>query len=277
VTAFIRNWPLLSFYVLAYAFTWVFVVPVTLGERGIVSWRLPHQLEYIAAFGPFVAAMLVARACYGRAGPATILSSLTRVRAPLGWWSFALLSPFLLLVIAYLLVWLFAGTVPEADEGRLAELLTTAGLFDLIIITGVIQGWGEEPGWRGWAIPLLRERRGSLAATLLLFPVWLFWHLPFFLGRPEFGWPQFAGFSVGILSAAIWLTLIYDATRNLLLAVVWHAFVNIARGMAQAFSMAVFLAMSNAVLVGAVLIIIYWLIKRPGPTSGSGFRQGTQV
>jgi len=111
----------------------------------------------------------------------------------------------------------------------------------------------------------LRSKRGPLSATLILWPVWVFWHLPSFLARPEFELPQFFGFALGILAAAIWLTWIWNATQSVLLAVVWHTTVNIARGIAQAMSMTLFLAMSNAVLSGALIIVVYWLIKRPGP------------
>lgn len=270
----VRGRPLLSFYVLAYAITWAVVLPLMLSRRGIVDWELPHELEFIGAFGPFIAAMLVARACFGRVGPARILTSLTNLRAPAFWWAFALFSPFVLLLAGYVALWAIGGAMPATDGNGIAELLTIAGLVDLIVISGILQAWGEEPGWRGFAIPLLRSRFGSLAATLCLFPVWLFWHLPFFLSRPEFGWPQFIGFSVGILSAAVWLTLIYDATGNLLLAVVWHAVVNIARGIALAVSVPLFLSMGNGVLLGAVIIMIYWLMKRPGPTLSAGFDLG---
>lgn len=268
----IRQYPLVSYYLLAYAITWVIVVPLMLGQRGVVDWQLPHQLEWLGAFGPFIAAMLVARACSGRSGPAGILASLTDLGAPALWWVFALLSPFALLLASYAALWVAGGAPPQPDPDSFSRLLTLAGLMDLIVVSGIIQGWGEEPGWRGFALPILRGRFGSLTATLSLFPIWLLWHLPFFLSRPEFGWPQFIGFSIGILSAAIWLTLIYDATRSLLLAVVWHASVNIARGIALAVSMPLFLAMSNAVLVGAVIIVIFWLVKRPGPITDSGMQ-----
>ena len=75
----------------------------------------------------------------------------------------------------------------------------------------------------------------GLAATLVLFPLWL-WHLPFFLARPEFGLAQFVGFRLGILSAAIWLTFLWERTHSIGLAVVWHAVLNITRGVALALS-----------------------------------------
>ena len=264
MTDFVRRHPLLSFYVLAYAFTWVVASPELLASRGWIQSGMPHWLEPLAAFGPFVAAMLVARAVKGRAGPAEILASLRRWRVGSGWLAFSLLSPVGILLVAWLMVVFTGGDMVDGQGERLSELLTWTGLFELVVIGAIVQSWGEEPGWRGFALPQLRRRFGPLAATLALFPVWLCWHLVFFLSRPEFGWAQWLGFSAGILSAAVWLTLVADGTRSALMALVWHAMVNICRGIALAMSTAMFLAFTNAVLLGAILIIVYWLIKRPG-------------
>ncbi len=70
-------------------------------------------------------------------------------------------------------------------------------------------------------------------------------------------------FGLGILAAAIWCTLLYDATRSVLVVALWHALINITRGMALSASMAAFLAFAKAVLAVAVIIIIYWLVRRP--------------
>ncbi len=254
----LRRYPVAGFYILAYAFTWSLGLPLLLSARGLIAADVPHWLEPVAAFGPFVAAMLVARAHTGRDGPRAILKSLGHWRVGPAWLSVALLSPVALLLLA-LVVAGFLGDGEALATPAAAELTTLAGLVDLIVVGGVLQAWGEEPGWRGFALPRLRERFGPLPATLALWPVWLCWHLPFFLSRPEFGWVQWVAFSVGILSAAVWLTLIWEQTRSVLMCVGWHAVVNICRGLALAASMGAFLAISNLVLVGALAIAVAWV------------------
>lgn len=256
--SWLRRWPLAGFYLLAYACTWSLSVPLMLSRRGWVAVHLPEGLELLAAFGPFVAAMLVARALAGRAGPAALLASCLRWRVGVGWWGVALGSPVALLAAAALALWAAGQPLMSPAAPGLATLATAAGLADLVVAGGIIQGWGEEPGWRGFALPRLLARNGPLGATLRLFPVWLGWHLPSFLARPEFGWAQLAAFSVGILAAAVWLTLIWRGTASVLAAAGWHAMVNICRGVALAASTGLFLAFSNAVLLGALLIAIGW-------------------
>lgn len=253
----LRKHPLACFYAIAYAFTWALGLPLLLSSRGLIAVEVPHFLEPVAAFGPFVAAVVVLRAVQGPGAARALLQSLGRWRVGWPWLAVSLLSTPALLLLALAGAGLTGG--PATGDSRLTELWTVAGLFDLIVVGGLVQSLGEEPGWRGFAVPTLRERFGPLLATLALWPVWLCWHLPFFLSRPAFGWPQWIGFSIGILSAAIWLTLIRDRTRSLAMCVGWHALANICRNTALAVSSVAFLMYNNLILISALAIAGYWL------------------
>jgi membrane protease YdiL (CAAX protease family) len=249
--------PVLSFLLISYGWTWLVGLPLLAQRRGWVALGLPEAWEGLAAFGPLIAAVLVTSAG-GASGVKWLLDGLRHWRVGGGWLAFCCLSPLLLLVAAVLIVRAGTGEWPDFTRLAAGELGTVAGILDLVIIAALVQGLGEEPGWRGWLLPRFRRRWKPLAATLALFPLWLFWHLLAFLGRPEFGPAQFAAFSVGILSAAIWLTLIWEGTGSILMAVIWHAAINITRGIALATSTALFLTMSTMVLVGAVAIVLWW-------------------
>lgn len=267
-----HKYPVLAYVVLAYLWTWVTTLPLLLQKRGLVDLGLPDAWEAVGAFGPFVAAWLVIRRTEGQAGLADFWRSLTDWRRGQGSWALTLLSPVLFLGLAAVLVTVQTGSPPSLRALATGPLGSLHAVVDLVLVAAVLQGLGEEPGWRGYLLPKLLQRFRSLPATLLLFPVWFLWHLPFFLGRPEFGLPQFFGFGLGILAASVWLTFLWQRTGSVLVAVVWHALLNITRGIALGFSTGMFLAYGMVVTVGALGIVIWWLVDRPRVVGG---KQGT--
>jgi len=253
--------PLLTYIALAYLWTWVTVLPLLLQKRGFVDLGLPDAWEAVGAFGPFLAAWLVLRRTEGAAGLAAFWHSLTHWRLGAGAWALTLLSPVAFVLLAAVLVTLQKGEPPSLEAFAAGRFGTLHALLDLVLVGAILQALGEEPGWRGYLLPKMLQRFRRLPATVLLFPVWWLWHLPFFLGRPEFGLPQFLGFGLGILSASIWLTFLWERTRSSLLAVVWHAVLNITRGIALGFSTGMFLAYGLVVTVGALAIVAWWLLR----------------
>jgi membrane protease YdiL (CAAX protease family) len=252
-----KKYPLLSLIGLAWAWTWITQLPLLLQKRGFAEFGLPDASEAVGAFGPFVAAVLVMRAA-DPARRAEFWSSFRRWPARPGWQALVLLSPVWFLVAAAALVTVRSGALPSIEAFANGRLGTLAAVGELLMFGALLQSLGEEPGWRGVLLPGLLERFRRLPASLLLFPVWWLWHLPFFLMRPDFGLPQFLGFGLGILSASIWMTFLWEGTRSILVAVVWHVLLNITRQVSLGFSTAMFLSYGLVVTVGAVAIVGYW-------------------
>jgi membrane protease YdiL (CAAX protease family) len=153
-------------------------------------------------------------------------------------------------LLATLLVWrvgwvwyLFAGFLPIALFGLAALLsssLGTAAAFQpgkmlsnvpvALLVALPFGPMGEELGWRGFALPRLRERMGPWASTLVLGLVWTFWHIPMFW-FPGAAIPGFMGLSLGsialylaqITAVAGLLTILFEYTRgSVLLAILLH-------------------------------------------------------
>ena len=256
------NRPLLTYVGLAYLWTWVTILPLLLQKRGVVELGLPDAWEVVGAFGPFLAACFVIWRTEGTGGLAAFWRGFSNWRRGGLVWALALLSPVAFLALAAVVVTLQTGSSPSLQELAAGRLGGAGAVVDLVLVAAILQGLGEEPGWRGYLLPKLLGRLRTLPATLLLFPVWWLWHLPFFLGRPEFGLPQFLGFGLGILSASIWLTFLWERTRSILVAVAWHAVLNITRGVALGVSTGMFLAYGMVVTVGALGIVVWWLVRR---------------
>jgi len=257
--------PLLAYIGLAYLWTWVTILPLLLQRRGILDFGLPEAWEAVGAFGPFVAAWLVIRRTEGAAGLSAFWRGLVHWRVGGGAVALTLLSPVVFLLLAGVLVTLQTGSLPSLAELTGGRLGNPHAVLDLVLVGAALQSLGEEPGWRGYLLPKMLGRFRALPATLLLFPVWWLWHLPMVLGRPGFGWAQFLGFGLGILSAAVWLTFLWERSRSTLLAVIWHVLLNITRGIALGFSTAMFLAYGIVVSISALCIVLWWLFRRPVP------------
>ena len=86
-------------------------------------------------------------------------------------------------------------------------------------------GLGEEPGWRGFALPELQRRYSPLLASLILAPIWAIWHLP--LVGNEFPWPIVPVFLLSLFGATFMLTWFFNRTNgSVLLPMLFHATVN---------------------------------------------------
>src|SRR5215471_20883036 len=66
---------------------------------------------------------------------------------------------------------------PPACSCGESSLLYVVTILSLMIFGSPL---GEEPGWRGFALPRLQQRYGPLAGSLVLGPLWALWHLPLF-------------------------------------------------------------------------------------------------
>jgi hypothetical protein len=100
-------------------------------------------------------------------------------------------------------------------------------VFLLITFVGSL---GEETGWRGYALPQLQRRFSPLTATVILAPLWFWWHLPQFavIGTyRDFGPAGYVGMFLGLTCGAIVLTWLYNRSGgSILLVIVWHGVYN---------------------------------------------------
>ena len=101
------------------------------------------------------------------------------------------------------------------------HILTLIGIFvyQLLIV------WGEEIGWRGYALPRLQKKLHPLLASLVLGILWGIWHLPYFLiegsVHQKMGLPFFILATIGYTLLYTW---IYNGTKgSVLLICLLHA------------------------------------------------------
>jgi membrane protease YdiL (CAAX protease family) len=198
---------LTAFFTLAYAISWLVFVP-------IVLWDAPVQLIAVASFGPAIAALITHRLTTG--SYRAFLFHWTTLRT-LG----ATIGGSVLIVLAYVVL---PGLVLADPRTLNWSILTSLGVFNYSTLLGGPAG--EEPGWRGYALPRLEARFGPVRAALLLGVLWIGWHLPLFLIA---GWESLPlwSYSLVLLGVSVIMTWGFNLARfSVVTAIVMHAAFN---------------------------------------------------
>jgi membrane protease YdiL (CAAX protease family) len=225
--------PLVSFFVMAYAFSWLVWTPWVLGEdgAGLVPTKLSRAAGgYLNAAailaGPTLSAFIMTATTEGRAGVRRLLGRYVLWRVGIRWYLFAIIGVPLIMLLGTVIV---SGDQPNfgALSGP-SYILSYLALFVLVFILG--GPLLEEPGWRGFALPRLERLHGPLVGTLILGLLWALWHLPEFLVP---SWAAASGggsildiamFVVTATAFAIVITWVFNNTQaSLLLAMLVHA------------------------------------------------------
>jgi uncharacterized protein len=260
----IRRHPLIVFFVLAYAVTWAVWVPRALGVQVGVVGQLSTWIPAVAAFA--AAALTGGRAAVGDLG-----RRLLRWRVAWPWYVVVLAGPaaFSLAVggVYVLLGGSWSDGLPPAFTTSLPSLL-----LYLIILT-VTDGLGEEPGWRGFALPRLLRRTTALVASLILGVLWAGWHLPLLWteGSALFGGPAWLLF-LDLPAKAVLFTWVFLRTRgSVLVAALLHGTTNLFAvspwpGVTGDLTLSLLAAAAKWVLVVALLVAAGpRLTRRPSP------------
>ena len=222
IWAFVKSHPLISYFLLAYAGMWIVISPLVLDSLGMINLSDGASLLFFflsSLSGPTVAAYVVTGILEGKAGMIRLFRRTFQVRAGLQWYAVVL--------FIFLAIWLGAysflyGGVPLANLAANPALLLSAFLPS-VIFGLLIPSIGEEPGWRGFALPRLQATYGPVAGTLILGTLHGIWHLPA-LFTPLLGPFTVHGFIVFVLTAVAG-TFIYTWVFNNTRGSVWMAMV----------------------------------------------------
>src|ERR687897_878352 len=190
----IRRYPLVAFFVLAYALSWILESPlVFLGDTLTDTQGL--VLVILASNVPSVVAIVLTAIVYGREALRELLRRLLIWRVNPLWYLVVVLGPVALAGGVVGLNTLMGG--PALSLGM--PLLGVAVFLAFSIVPG--SALGEEIGWRGYALPRLQAGRSALGASLILGVIWGLWHLPlWFTGQVFRPLSLFPPFFIGVIA-----------------------------------------------------------------------------
>jgi membrane protease YdiL (CAAX protease family) len=248
--------PDIAFVVLAYAWSWAWWVPIAASgvtTRAGQTW--PSHLPGL--LGPAIAAVVVTAAVSGRAGLADLGRRVVRVRV--GWfWYAVVVATAGIGAGAVALQGLFGRGWPTADE---LSTYSGAGLMPwavLVVLVLVVNGFGEETGWRGFLVERWGPGRGLLRTSLLVTAVWAPWHLPLFWVSDSFrsfGPAGTVGWLVSITAGSVVLTWMYlGCGASIWIVALWHTVFNMVTATPAGADLAA-PVLSAAVIAAAIVLL----------------------
>jgi membrane protease YdiL (CAAX protease family) len=223
--------PLVFFFLIAYAGSWLLEVPIALSETGtgLLPFTIPRPLLALAIaaatfLGPTLSAFIMTYMTEGRIGIRRLLRRYVLWRVAFRWYLFILLG----IPAIELLGAIFVPGALGSFQGLTLSLVLT---YPVAFVSTFILGGplGEEPGWRGFALPRLQPLHGPLVGSVILGILWALWHLPLFWSGvwtpPTI--PNIVMFILMITALTIIMTWVFNnAKGSLLITMLMHASFN---------------------------------------------------
>jgi CAAX protease family protein len=261
--------PLMLFIGLAYLLSWACWVPLALGAGSVTpgsGW--PTHLPGL--MGPALAAVIVTALVSGGRGLIDLWHRVVRWRV--GWWW---LSVVVILAAGAGAIVIGGGVQGSGDLWHYNGVSAPLGPVVTILTVLVMNGIGEEAGWRGFLADRLLAGHSLTTTSLLVAAVWAPWHLPMFFlvdSFESFTIASIAGWVVGLTAGSFVLTWLYRGSgSSILLVAVWHCAFNFASATPGANGAAAAVT-STLVMVAAVVIAVADHRSRsraPEPLSGA--------
>ena len=265
---FVRRNPLVSFFVLAYGLSWAYWIPLALaGVRTAPGSSATHEPGLL---GPALAAFIITGLTKGRAGVVVFAKRLVLISQPTSRFLIYSLSPLIFLGLAIVVAIVMRAPLPPWSEFAIYSGLPPLGLPAVLLLVMLFNGFGEETGWRGFALEPLQHRFGPVGGTLILAGLWAGWHTPAFFVVETYRTMTvpliIGGFGLGICAGAIVLSRIAQRTAgSVLAAALWHALYNMTS--ATAASRGVIAAVTTTcVMVWATVLLIGEARRRTQPS-----------
>ncbi len=227
----IQKYPLISFVVINYLITWIFLYPsykliINAEEETFPPLAL---IGLIGAYGPTIAAIIVEKITVGNRGIKELLKKLLVWKVHIKWYLFVFFVPVLLYAVAVLTSKLFGYQLGQIN---LKDGLNSSFLFILIALP--FGPMGEELGWRGFFLPRLLQKYSIWKSSIIIGFVWTIWHLASFsypgAAIPSIFevnlWTLFL-YLLTIIGESLLFTYLFLKTKfSVLIAILFHAVFN---------------------------------------------------
>jgi uncharacterized protein len=208
-TTLVRDNQLVAFVGLAYSLSWW---PWVWYQYDPVAADAP-----ILPIGPFLAAIILLAITGGWPAVREWFAKIVHWRVSWFWYAAAFLLPAALTLSAVGINLMMGAQRVAAFAAPDAGSLAARFVFIFLFI-----GLGEEPAWRGFALPRLLNGRSALAAALILGVIHMVWHAPLY--GVEYDAANVAPWGITVICVSILICWMWLHTGgSLLLPMLLHA------------------------------------------------------
>jgi membrane protease YdiL (CAAX protease family) len=237
ITVTARPRSVVVFFLLAFGISWAVWIPSALASYDLLSFQISSTpAGLVGAFGPFLAALITTAIFDGRAGFRSLFKRFLVWRVSILWYLFVLAWPAAFSLIKTGIAILMGSPAPDFSQPPFVTLypipaevkgaVPFIAFLPFVFLQQMLLGssMGEEPGWRGYALPRLQDGRSSWVASLILGLLWGIWHLPDWLTKGNPVQQNFLGWEIlGLMATAVLFTWLFNNTKgSLLLALLFH-------------------------------------------------------
>src|SRR5215213_4870341 len=206
VSGVVRRHPIITFFALTYAIGWG-LIPFWTFQAG----------------APFIAALIVIPLTQGLSGLRELGSRMIRWRVRWYWYVVAIALPLAVVGLTVGLNVALGASVPSlAGVGSVTTVLM---MFAVRLVNPGDGALGEEPGWRGVALPGLQSTLSPLVSTLILGVAVTVWHVPILFLEEGLLQPSIiVGFLLGSFAVTFFYTWLFNHTGgSVLMTIVSHS------------------------------------------------------
>ena len=200
----LKRQPVLTYFILTYTISWLAALALhlialqagledfgdlmhmaettfalgTISADLILPVPVVFLLTRVVDFGPTLAGLLTPFVLGSPAEARNIFRRLFNFRVGVRGYAWAMFLPLGIVSTAFGLHILLGKSAVTSAEWNGLVTLGQMIFWVFIMRTLLGGGLGEELGWRGFALPRLAEKYGTVRASLIIGLVWTFWHLP---------------------------------------------------------------------------------------------------
>ena len=268
----------LTFYFLAtLLISWAVSLPaVILSVRGNPDFNF---LVKVNTYVPSLVAIFFVLRFSGKSETINALKKIVRVRFNYKWYLFIFLLVPSLLLAAYFISQLFFET---AFQSVLFPIIKEQPLSIVLVFVYLmfLEGpFGEEFGWRGFALNKMLGILNPIKASLILGFIWTIWHLPsfFITGTIQNDLAKnglliaFLIYLIYTLSLSLFITIVFIKTnRSVFAAILFHTVANFSHGLITIISEPISAMIFIILLVVSVCLFVWIQRKTFFPKSLSG-------